>query len=510
MKRLFILMAASAAVFCSCSQKGPDPVEVEGGRVSGYVEDGIRIYKGIPFAAPPVGELRWKAPQDVIPWEGVLEATQFAPAPVQPGVEDSSEDCLYLNVWTPARDPDEKLPVLVWIYGGGFAMGATSYYDCKALAQQGVVMVSIAYRVGRLGFFAHPELSAESESGTSGNYGLLDQIKGLEWVRDNISAFGGDPDKVTIFGESAGGISVSMLCASPLAKGLFRGAVSQSGGSFGPVRKISYPGENMKTLGMSEREGVLFAESLGAASVADLREMDASAFNRPAAMTGSAWPIVDGYVIPGDQYALYEEGAYNDVAVLIGYNSDEGLSFNGTDDPAMHRKNVRERYGKYADRLLEAYPVGSGTVGWKGRNLARDAAFGWHTWAWACLQAETGKSPVYLYFFDQHEGTEAGSPHGQDVAFVFMDMPDSTSSPGDRALSETMGRYWTNFAKYLDPNGEGKDSEGLPYWPLFTSGEHVSMILTGSGPHSAAVPDEDALEVLDSYFEWRREATGAE
>lgn len=504
--RLKVFVAALAAILAGCTQNDPDTVRVEGGLVKGYSEDGIRIFKGIPFAAPPVGDLRWKAPQDVIPWEGVLDATQFAPAPVQAGVPESSEDCLYLNVWTPAESAEAKLPVMVWIYGGGFSMGATSYYDCKALASEGVVMVSIAYRVGRLGFFAHPELSAESASGTSGNYGLLDQIKGLEWVRDNIAAFGGDPDKVTVFGESAGGISVSMLCTSPLAKGLFRGAISQSGGSFGPVREISYPGENMKTLGMSEKEGLEYAQSVGATSIEDLRKMDASNFSKPAAMTGGAWPIVDGYVIPDDQYRLYENGKYNDVAVLIGYNSDEGLSFGGTDDPAQYKRQVRERYGKFADRLLKAYPVGKDKVGWSGRNLARDAAFGWHTWSWARLQSENGKSPVYLYFFDQHSGKEAGSPHGQDVAFVFMDMPDSTSSESDRTLSNMMGRYWTNFAKCLDPNGDGSDST-LPHWPEFKSDNHVTMVLTGNGPYSSAVPDEESMEVLDSYFKWRRDST---
>lgn len=508
MKRI-MLLAAVAVMTCGCAQKNFDTVKVEGGLVSGYEEDGIKIFKGIPFAAPPVGDLRWSAPQDVIPWDGVLEATEFAPAPIQAGAADTSEDCLYLNVWTPAETPDQKLPVMVWIYGGGFSMGATSYYDCKALASEGVVMVSIAYRVGRLGFFAHPELSAESESGTSGNYGLLDQIKGLEWVRDNISAFGGDPDKVTIFGESAGGISVSMLCASPLAKGLFRGAISQSGGSFGPVRETSYPGENMKTLEMSEREGVEFAAGLGASSVSDLRDMDASEFSRPGAITGGAWPIVDGYVIPDDQHRLYENGRYNDVAILVGYNSDEGLSFSGTNDPKEHKRMVQERYGKFAGQLLKAYPVGDKGVGWSGRNLARDAAFGWHTWKWACLQSEGGESPVYLYFFDQHDGDKAGSPHGQDVAFVFMDIPEDDSSESDRTLSGMMGRYWTNFAKYLNPNGEEQDN-GLPYWPKFTSGNHVAMVLTGSGPYASAVPDEDAMEVLDSYFKWRREANGME
>ena len=241
-KHLFlsgVIAATMIAVACS-GNSTPGLVKVEGGTIQGTVTESMAIYKGIPFAAPPVGDLRWKAPQPVIPWEGVRNTTEFGPSPIQAGSQENmSEDCLYLNVWTPAKSPKEKLPVLVWIYGGGFAGGSTSYYDGAPLAEQGVVLVSINYRVGKLGFFAHPELSAETEQGTSGNYGLLDQIAGLKWIQNNISKFGGDPDKVTIFGESAGGISVSMLCASPLAKGLFRGAISQSGGSFGPTRKTS-------------------------------------------------------------------------------------------------------------------------------------------------------------------------------------------------------------------------------------------------------------------------------
>ena len=232
------------------------------------------VFKGIPFAKPPIGDLRWRAPQPVKKWEGVLQADKFAPGPMQGGNPPSgkSEDCLYLNVWTPAKSAKEKVPVLVWIYGGGFGAGATSEttYNGKNLAKKGVVLVSIAYRVGQLGFMAHPELSAENSKNASGNYGLLDMIAGLQWVKENIAAFGGDPNKVTIFGESAGGIAVSMLCASPLAKGLFTGAISQSGGSFGPSSPTTYPGENMKTLKVAENEGVDYMKSAGVTSIAKL------------------------------------------------------------------------------------------------------------------------------------------------------------------------------------------------------------------------------------------------
>jgi para-nitrobenzyl esterase len=239
---LFLMFAVGIS-----NAQQPTSVKVEQGLLQGSYQNGLTVYKGIPFAAPPVGDLRWKAPQPPAKWEGVKQVTEFAPAPIQGGNPPSgkSEDCLYLNVWTPAKSAKEKIPVLVWIYGGGFSFGSTAeaVYNGEKLAQKGVVLVSIAYRVGTLGFLAHPELSAENPNHASGNYGLLDMIAGLEWIQKNIAAFGGDPNQVTIFGESAGGISVSMLCASPLAKGLFHGAISQSGGSFGPSRPTTYPGE---------------------------------------------------------------------------------------------------------------------------------------------------------------------------------------------------------------------------------------------------------------------------
>ncbi len=320
--------------FVFCLGKGfaqqPSPIKVNEGLLQGAYEEGLTVYKGVPFAAPPVGDLRWSAPKPPVKWDGVKQATQFAPAPMQGGNSPSgkSEDCLYLNVWSPAKSANDRLPVLVWIYGGGFSFGSTSdpMYSGEKLAKKGVILVSIAYRVGQLGFLAHPELSAESPDHVSGNYGILDQIAGLKWIQKNIAAFGGDPDKVTIFGESAGGISVSMLCASPLAKGLFRGAVSESGGSFGPTRPTTYPGENMKTLKQAEDDGVTFVQKSGVASIADLRKLTADKIPSGFGMAGG-WPIMDGCVIPDDQYKLYEAGKYNDVAVLIGYNSDEGASF---------------------------------------------------------------------------------------------------------------------------------------------------------------------------------------
>ena len=358
---IYTLAIGFPLIMNACSALPPEQVKVEQGIVQGTIEDGLRIFKGIPFAAPPVDELRWKAPQPVEKWEGIKQTTEYAPAPMQGGKPHSgkSEDCLYLNIWTPAKSSKEKIPVLVWIYGGGFSFGSTSdpVHNGEHLARKGVVLVSIAYRVGQLGFLAHPELSAENPDHVSGNYGLLDQIAGLQWVQKNIAAFGGDPDKVTIFGESAGGISVSMLCASPLAKGLFHGAISQSGGSFGPTRPTTYPGENMKPLKLAEIEGISFVEKAGVSTIAELRKIAADSLPSGWGMPG-AWPIVDGYVIPDDQYKLYEAGKYNDVPVLIGYNSDEGLSFSPGRTPNDYVAAVKRRFGPFAEDLMKAYPVG--------------------------------------------------------------------------------------------------------------------------------------------------------
>ncbi len=512
----FLIVAIFMSILISCTSQPPTQVKVEGGLVQGKIENGLVVYKGIPFAAPPVGDLRWKAPQPVEKWEGIKEAFDFAPAPFQGGNPPSgkSEDCLYLNIWSPAKSAKEQLPVLVWIYGGGFSFGSNSdpVSNGEKLAQKGVVLVSIAYRVGPLGFLAHPELSSENPNKVSGNYGLLDQIAALQWIKNNISAFGGDPNRVTIFGESAGGISVSMLCASPQAKGLFQSAISQSGGSFGPTRPTTFPGENMKSLELAETEGIAYVERASVASIAELRKLEAEKLPGGWGM-GSAWPIVDGYVIPDDQYILYEKGEFNDVPVLIGYNSDEGASFSREKTPEEYYKGVKLRYGKFVNNLINAYPAGENNVPKTARDLARDAAFGWQTWSWARLQSEKGKSKVFYYYFDQHpEYPEDsplygyGSPHAQDVPYVFMNLdtlnPKTTQS--DLELSESIGTYWTNFAKHGDPNGHS-----VPKWPAFSL-DNPKVMYLGPTPHIGPVPSEKSLEVLDDYFEWRRTKEGKE
>lgn len=511
--KLSLLLALGVAALGLA--QAPAPVATETGLVQGVAEKDLTVYKGIPFAAPPVGDLRWRAPQPAVKWEGVRVADKFGPDPYQgDGKGAVSEDCLYLNIWTPAKSPADKIPVLVWIYGGGFSFGSTStpVHNGEHLARKGVVLVSINYRVGPLGFLAHPELSAETGRKASGNWGLMDQIAGLKWVQRNIAAFGGDPDKVTIFGESAGGIAVSMLCASPEAKGLFRGAISQSGGSFGPTRFTTYPGENMRTLAQAEASGVTFAQKAGVTSIGELRKLPPDKL--PSGWgSGAAWPIVDGVIIPDDQHKLYEAGQYNDVDILVGYNSDEGLSFAREKTPEEYRANVEKRYGPFAEKLLAAYPATTtSSVPKTARDLMRDAAFGWQTWAWATLQARTGKSKVFYYYFDQHPARPAdgptadhGMPHGVDVPYVFqtLDRNDTKLTPGDWAISDTVSTYWTNFAKRGDPNGAD-----VPLWPRYTDSDRRVMYFKNTAK-PGPVPSAEALAVLDTYFAWRRTPEGA-
>ncbi|MFA7182287.1 MAG: carboxylesterase family protein [Bacteroidales bacterium] len=518
MKTKTILLALFTLFFSKLVvAQQPNPVLTDCGLIQGMFENGLTVYKGIPFAAPPVGEFRWRAPQPVAKWEGVKQTTTFAPGPPQ-GQNLSfgkSEDCLYLNVWTPAKTAKDRIPVLVWIHGGGFSAGAASeqLFNGEKLAKKGVVLVCIAYRLGPLGFLAHPELSAESPNHVSGNYGLLDMIAGLQWIQKNIAALGGDPKKVTIFGESAGGIAVSMLCASPLAKGLFCGAICESGGSFGPASSKTASGENMKLLKDAEQSGVAFVKNAGATSIAELRKMDVA---KLTGGMGMAWPNIDGYVIPDDQYKLYEAGKYNDVPVLIGYNSDEGASFSRSRTPEEYINAVKNRYGKFADDLIKAYPAGTTTVPKTARDLDRDAAFGWHTWSWARLQSKTGKSKVYYYYFDQHPDYPEDSPrygqgsaHGSEIVYVFQHLNDPNPmmgnfrpTPADQVISDAMSTYWTNFAKYGNPNGAG-----VPEWPAFSEANPQVMYFNQT-PHPGPVPSADALKVLDGYFSWRRTPEG--
>lgn len=512
---LALLLAAPAA-FAQISS-----ATVTGGEVAGTVVDGVAAFKGIPFAAPPIGELRWKAPQPPQAWQGVHKAAAYGPSCMQSAAMIAlmgagpavSEDCLYLNVWTAAKSATERRPVMIWIYGGGFAAGMTGIpgYDGQQFAKQGVVLVSIAYRVGPFGFLADPALTREG-GGTSGNYGLQDMIAGMRWVKENIAKFGGDPARVTIFGESAGGIAVSMLAASPAAAGLFQRAISESGGSFGPPRQGTEAGTNVPPLKGAEVFGHSFLTKLGASDLAGARALSADKIQSglPAnALTGGFWPNFDGRILPGDQYVRYSAGHFNDTPVLIGTNSDEGALFAQPGmTPAALEMQVRAGYGDRADGILSAYPHANNMEAARsGKQLFRDATFAWPTWTWARLQSRHGKSKAFVYYFDHRTPqTPDGANHGSEIAFVFstLNAPGIGAvllkpSPADWKLSEQMQHYWVNFATSGDPNGPG-----LPAWPAFEVKTQQAMVLDDA-PSARPLPNQAQLHAMDDYFSWRRQ-----
>jgi len=499
-----ILLIIFGVLFFSCKEQPLTTLIVtDAGKVEGVQENGFMSFKGIPFAAPPVGDLRWKEPQPVKHWEGVLKANEFGPASPQAQKLRQSEDCLYLNVWTPAKVASEKLPVMFWIHGGGFVAGAPlepTYFGEK-LTQKGVIFISVTYRLGALGFLAHPELTAESPNKTSGNYGILDMIAGLKWVQKNIAAFGGDPAKVTIFGESAGGAAVSVLCASPLAKGLFVGAICESGGNFSPV-------DERNTLKGTEKSGLEFMKDMGANSLAELRKIDVQKFFETRGNYGFR-PNVDNYVLTGDQYKLYEAGQYNDVNVIIGSNSDEGGMFVRQQiEPDAYIKGLKERYGDFADKFLTLYPGNTKEQAtYSSADMTRDSGFGWASWTWARLQSHTGKSKVFMYYFEQKQPEMPnmpfklrGAPHAAEIKYVLQTIDKKRYGPEDIKLSETMATYWTNFAKNGDPNGEN-----LPVWSAFTELNPIYMYFN-SNPALGPVPNLSNLELFDEYYKFKRES----
>jgi len=521
-KNLSILAALAAALFVSSANADVREADVTGGRVTGVPADGVVSFKGIPFAAPPVGPLRWRSPQPVKTWTGVKEAASFAPGCIQNAGSAGrfgappalSEDCLYLNVWTPAKAASDKLPVMVWIYGGAFTGGMTSIptYDGTHLAQKGVVLVSVAYRLGAFGFLADADLTREN-GGSSGDFGLEDMIAGLKWVKNNIGKFGGDPARVTIFGESAGGIAVSMLSASPAAKGLFQGAISESGGNFGPARidnGATEGGVTMVTLKMAEAAGHQFLEKLGANDIKAARGLSAEKIQAGLGQAAQTrfWPVFDGKVLPSDQYELYEAGHFNDTPVLIGTNSDEGASFARPGvTKASFEEQVRTGYGKQADAILAAYPHASDEEAMQSsRDLFRDSVFAWPTWAWASLQSQKGKGKAYVYYFDHKTArTPHGAQHASEIGYVFHNLGarGPAPQPEDIAVSDLMSAYWTNFAKTGNPNGPG-----LPEWPAFTESSQRVMYFDGQSG-AQPVPNITQLKAMDAYFAWRREQTRA-
>jgi para-nitrobenzyl esterase len=499
-------------------------VKTQSGPVEGTEsQDGrVRIFRGIPFAAPPLGELRWQAPRPVAPWEGVRKATAFGNRCMQAPIfsdmifrDEVSEDCLYLNVWTPARAATERLPVMVWIYGGGFQAGSASEprQDGERLAGKGVVVVSFNYRLGVFGFLAHPELTTASGHNASGNYGLLDQIAALQWVKANIAAFGGDPDKVTIFGESAGSFAVSALMASPLAQGLFHRAIGESGAFFNSGGGALAPSR----LPASEASGVALAQSLGAASLTALREKPASDVLQAAVKGPGRWfaPTIDGYVVPRDVHAIYAEGKQSHVPLLAGWNADEvrsGVILAKEKLTAVSfTERTRKQFGADADAVLKAYPAGSDAEALESAaSLGSDLFIAYATWKWLEMHRQTGGSPVYRYRFDRAipiaPGTKVngvtatpkdiGARHAGEIEYVFgaLDsVPNVTWEEADRKLSDLMMSYWSNFARSADPNGPG-----LPKWPGYDRSTDQVMHLDVQSAAKRAT-DRARYEALDTF-----------
>ena len=483
------------------------PARVESGVIEGVTKDALTIYMGVPFAAPPVGELRWREPQPVVPWKGSRPATTFAPACMQTGVSmpgekppATSEDCLYLNIWSPARRADERVPVMVWIHGGGYTNGSASMplYWGDRLAQRGVVVVTIAYRLGTLGFLAHPELTAESANKSSGNYGLLDQIAALEWIQRNIAAFGGDRERVTIAGQSSGAMAVSMLMASPRAKGLFHRAIGQSGGVFEPVQIAP-----RYLLANAERDGREYVSSLRADSIAALRK-------RPAAdlLGGTAGhvshPVIEPYVLPTTPYDALVSGSYNNVPILVGFNAEEARSLVDVAPvkAATFAADIERSFGSLPPPLMDAYPHATDAQARQARlDLERDLRFGWDMWTWARLQSVRGRA--YFYHFMQRppfpEGSVNhgwGASHFAELWYMFdhLDQETWAWSASDRQLAQLMAGYWTNFVKSGDPNGEG-----LPGWPTF--GAEGNAIHLNKPLFVDGLPGTDKLRVFDAVYD---------
>jgi para-nitrobenzyl esterase len=506
MKQTILLLAISimATNLMTAQNNNSFPVQatVENGIIEGLYDTktGLQMYFGIPFAKPPVGNLRWKAPQPVENWKGVLSTKSFGPRPVQAMVfgdmvfrsNGISEDCLYLNVWTPAKRNTTGLPVLVYFYGGGFVAGDGSEprYDGASMARKGMVVVTVNYRLNIFGFFAHPELSKETSYKGSGNYGLLDQNAGLKWVQKNIAAFGGDPKKVTIAGESAGSISVSAHMASPLSRNLIAGAIGESGAAINPTL-FPIP------LAEAENTGLEFAKKAGYPTLAQLRALttrelyeiynDSKRFGFPT--------VVDGYFYPKTLPEIFKAKEQAQVPLLLGWNSAEspaiafmhGLPF--TEENYI--KKVKEAYPKDADQVLKLYPYGSAReVELSATALASDRFIAYSTWKWFDLHRKNSKQPVYRYLYnklrpplvDQSRtpglagGTiekskdapkmpePVGAPHACEIEYCMGNLylvHEYAWTKDDYTVSEMMQNYFANFIIKGDPNGNN-----LPVWPM--------------------------------------------
>lgn len=482
-------------------------------------DTGLRTFKGIPFAAPPVGELRWKSPQPVASWQGVRKADQFGPRAMQLPIfgdmhfrsHGMSEDCLYLNVWTPATSEQDRLPVLVYFYGGGFVAGDGSEprYDGASLARQGIVTLTVNYRLTVLGFFAHPELTQEAPYHASGNYGLLDQAAALGWIHDNIQAFGGDPNQITIAGESAGSVSVTAQMISPLSKHLIARAIGSSGSLVGS--------SSPRPLATAEHNGLAFATSIGTPSLTALRALPATHLLEATATVPFAQfsPTLDGYFLPQSPAEIFTTDQQAHVPLLVGWNSAEmgyrWLLKSETPTPEEVAKMLRTRYGERAEEALRLYPVATEEQALhSATDLASDLFTGYNTWKWCELHSQTGQSPVYRYFYTHPrppmtpkmgkavaglaggviQGPEAeakpfpparGAVHSAEIEYAMGNLATNTVyawTPEDYQVSALMQAYYANFVKTGDPNGPG-----LPCWPPFNHGKTPQVMQLDKDAH---------------------------
>ena len=481
---------------------------VETGDVEGILDGSVAVYKAIPYAAAPVGDLRWKAPQPAKSWKGVLKTDVVAKWPPQPEksyvkYDMMSEDCLYLSVATPAKTKKEALPVMVFIHGGAFR---TEHYGgdlWQSLARRGVVAVSIEYRAGALGFMAHADLAKEA-GGHSGNYGILDQIFALQWVQRNIKNFGGDPTKVTIFGESAGAVSCHILCASPLAKGLFRACISQSGAMMSPTSVVNQQ--------VAQMYGGMFMNQLKKNSIAEMRQMDTKDLTGNDANFQLCIPIIDGYVIPEPIFKLYEKGNYNDVPVLIMHNSDEGAVDFDSVSVDDYNRQFSQLPGHWADSAKAVY---SGKTAEERlfcmRDFSRDVGFGWPAYAWTIQQKKTGKSPVYSAYLAQKsdrtvyaKGNRRGAAHADDMMYLKGAFDEESEKyPQEKKVSDLMQQYWVNFAK----TGGNPNGEGLPYWPVFEECKPTVMQFN-NGASLIETPNMERIKLIDSFMKYVRSQSG--
>ncbi len=503
MKKAFIIILASTFTFSVSAQKSssfPVQTTVENGVIEGLYEtkSGLQMYFGVPFAKPPVGNLRWKAPQPVDNWTGVRGTKDFGPRPVQAIVfgdmnsrsDGLSEDCLYLNVWTPAKRSTTGLPVLVYFFGGGFVAGDASEprYDGASMAKKGIVVVTVNYRLGIFGFFAHPELSKEASYKGSGNYGLLDQQAGLKWVQKNIAALGGDPKKVTIAGESAGSIAVSAQMASPLSRELIAGAIGESGAGINPTL-------SPVPLAEAEKTGLEFATKAGYPSLAQLRTLSTrDLYEIYAESKGLRFPtVVDGYFYPKTIPEIFKAKEQAQVPLLLGWNSTEipGMAFMQglpyTEENYV--KKVKEMYPTDHAEVLKLYPHSSPKeIEWSATMLASDRFIAYSTWKWFDLHRKNSSKPVYRYLYSKLRpplvdkgltpglagGTvrgeqsaprpePLGAPHACEIEYCMGNLDlvtDYAWTADDYTVSETMLSYFANFIKTGNPNGDK-----LPEWP---------------------------------------------